>query len=116
MSFHNRARWTSRFQHSKAINDALWFLPIAHYLHSPHHTMPLPPYLSSAASSRAHHALLVKTDGAASLHAEDAVLAAEVERCRGVLASGPSSVSFPSFGTSSTYPIAVPSPPNGSPS
>jgi hypothetical protein len=71
------------------------FLVPANLPQTPTHqnTMPLPPYLSSAASSRAHHALLVKHDGATSLNDEDAVLLAEVERCRGVLASGPNSVS-----------------------
>ncbi|KAL1407959.1 hypothetical protein Q8F55_004756 [Vanrija albida] len=51
--------------------------------------MPLPPYLSSSASSRAHHALLVKLDKAASPQAEDAAVTEEVARCRALLASGP---------------------------
>lgn len=57
--------------------------------------MPLPPYLTSFASSRAHHALLVKLDGAASAQAEDAAVIQEVERCRNLLATNPSSVSNP---------------------
>lgn len=54
--------------------------------------MPLPPYLKSSASSRAHHALLVALDEAPSAQAEDAAVAVEVERCRGVLAGNRSSV------------------------
>lgn len=55
--------------------------------------MPLPPYLSSAASSRAHHALLVKLDAVTTQQSEDEAVLAEVERCRVFLASGPSAVS-----------------------
>lgn len=56
------------------------------------HAMPLPPYLTSAASSRAHHALLVRLDEAASPQEEAAIILEEVERCRGVLAKNPKSV------------------------
>lgn len=52
--------------------------------------MPLPPYLTSAASSRAHHALLVKLDEAASPQEQDGIVAAEVERCRALLSASPS--------------------------
>jgi hypothetical protein len=47
--------------------------------------MPLPAYLTSGASSRAHHAFLTKLDASRSTSEEAEINAAEVERCRVVL-------------------------------
>ncbi|KAL7420714.1 hypothetical protein Q5752_004665 [Cryptotrichosporon argae] len=51
--------------------------------------MPLPPYLTSGASSRAHHALLSSLDAAKSPQEEDAIVLRELERVRGVVAARP---------------------------
>lgn len=64
----------------------------------------LPPYLTSGASSRAHHALLVKLHEATSDQEEREVLAKEVARLKEVLA-------FRGQSTVSSYSSA----PNGSP-
>lgn len=54
----------------------------------------LPGYLTSGASSRAHHSLLVKLEGAASEQEDDDIIASELERCRQVIKGGTSSVSI----------------------
>lgn len=58
-------------------------------------SLSLPAYLISGASSRSHHALLVKLNEARSDHEEDEILDKELRRCREVLTSkGVSSVSY----------------------
>lgn len=47
----------------------------------------LPSYLTSGASSRNHHALLVALHEARSIQEEQAIVVKEVERCREVLRS-----------------------------
>jgi type IV secretory pathway protease TraF len=55
----------------------------------------IPPYLTSGASSRAHHALLVKLHEAASDQEERGILAKEVVRLKEVLAvAGQSNVCY----------------------
>ncbi|RSH90039.1 hypothetical protein EHS25_001372 [Saitozyma podzolica] len=46
---------------------------------------PLPPYLTSGASSRAHHSLLVRLHDAISTQDEHSAIAAELDRCKRVL-------------------------------
>jgi hypothetical protein len=46
---------------------------------------PLPPYLTSGASSRAHHSLLVRLHDAISTQDEHSAIAAELDRCKLVL-------------------------------
>ena len=45
----------------------------------------LPPYLTSGASSRAHHAFLVKLQEASSEQEEDEIISQEVKRAKTVL-------------------------------
>jgi hypothetical protein len=55
----------------------------------------LPPYLTSGASSRAHHALLVKLNAAQSGQEEDVIIREEMVRARETLAAaGTSQVSL----------------------
>ncbi|WWD21853.1 hypothetical protein CI109_106341 [Kwoniella shandongensis] len=48
-------------------------------------TASLPPYLTSGASSRAHHALLVRLHGAKSVQEEDGIIREEIKRVKEVL-------------------------------
>ncbi|WVQ97544.1 hypothetical protein IAU59_004658 [Kwoniella sp. CBS 9459] len=49
------------------------------------HRATLPPYLTSGASSRAHHALLVRLNEAGSSQEEDEIISEEISRAKGVL-------------------------------
>jgi len=59
--------------------------------------MAIPPYLTSGASSRAHHALIVALNEAKSVQEEDAIVEREIRRAREVLSSRGAMVRSPDF-------------------
>lgn len=56
------------------------------------HIMSIPPYLTSGASSRAHHAFIVALTEARSVSEEDTIVDREIRRAKESLSSRPSTV------------------------
>jgi hypothetical protein len=59
--------------------------------------MSIPPYLTSGASSRAHHALIAALNETKSVQEEDGIVEREIRRAKEVLISRGGTVRLPAF-------------------